>query len=111
MPAPQPITAVYLLFGEEPEDFTMEPKAVVIVFRNGSFRVFSTQADHNRLRALLHQHAWPQLERGVAHRTGHYRLDSHTDEMARRGWTHAGHVPEILEALRATYAKQLFFLR
>lgn len=104
------IRDVYLLFGEEQTDFTMEPKGIVIVMSNGQFKVFSIQADHNRFRALLHRFTWTELEEGVDFRNGEYRLERKTAEIVEQGWTRAGSIPEILQFLQRQNYRQLFFL-
>lgn len=104
------IREVYVLLGEEPGDFTMEPKAIVIVMANAQFKVFSVQAEHNRFRAFLNRFAWSELENGVCFRNGEFRLERKTEEMMQRGWAHAASIPAILGLLRHQYYSQLFFL-
>ncbi len=104
------IDKVYVLSIEEPGDFVFQPAGVVIVFENRHFQVYSTSADHNRLRATLHRYAWGDLELGVSHQGTDYRLEDVTEDTARHGWVHAGSTPQILRWLYENNPRQLFFL-
>lgn len=104
------IQNVYIVLGEEEGDFTMEPKAAVIVLTNGQFRVYSVRAEHNRLRTMMNRNSWADLENGVQVRGDHYRLQSHMPDMTEKGWLSVESIPDILVWLRQSYPLHLFFL-
>ncbi|WP_054969415.1 hypothetical protein [Alicyclobacillus ferrooxydans] len=104
------VQSVYVLLVEEPGDFTMEPRAVVIVLGNSQFRVYSVRAEHNRLRSVMNRHNWADLEAGIQAAGTHYRLQARTSDIIEKGWTSLEAIPEILSWLRELYPRHLFFL-
>lgn len=104
------IQDVYLLYGEEPGDVTMEAKGVVIVMTGGQFRVFCIQSNHNRFRTMINRHAWTALEQGVRIQESEFRLDKKTSEVQEKGWIQAASIPFILNYLRTQHERNLFFL-
>ncbi len=105
------IQSVCLMEREGPGDLVFTPVGIVIGLTNQKFTLYSSSADHNRLRGVLSKYAWHDLSEGIRVRDTEYRLTDMTAEMTQRGWGAVSAIPTILRHLYDSQPRHLFFLQ
>lgn len=105
------IHKVYILEVEEPGDDVLSPQGVIIVLQNQRFTVYSTGANHNTFRSVLHKTPWPLLEQGIRLKNFGYRATDITPSILELGLHKASDSVAILWQLYETNPRQYYFLK
>ncbi|OFW74874.1 MAG: hypothetical protein A2201_04795 [Alicyclobacillus sp. RIFOXYA1_FULL_53_8] len=105
------IHKVYVLAVEEPGDDILTPQGIVIVMFNLRFTVYSTGANHNLFRSVVHKYPWDQLEQGVYFRNQGFRATDVTDVVDQLGLKKASDSSAILRHLYESNQRQFYFLQ
>lgn len=105
------IDRVYVLEVEEPGDTILSPQGIVIVLQNQRFTVYSTGANHNLFRTVLHRTPWPLLEQGIRFKNYMFRATDITASILEQGLQKASDSLAILSHLYTSNQRHYYFLK